>query len=54
VVGHRGAVAGPGRRLGSTSLALVEFVPCPVVMTGHEARVVVPTPRPAQVTGATS
>ena len=53
VVGHRGAVAGPGRRLGSTSLALVEFVPCPVVVTGHEAGVV-PAPRLAQVTGATS
>ncbi|MDT7577457.1 MAG: hypothetical protein QOH17_3790 [Pseudonocardiales bacterium] len=49
VVGHRGVVAGTGRRLGSTSLALVEFVPCPVVVTGH-----VPLPRTAQVTGATS
>jgi nucleotide-binding universal stress UspA family protein len=38
VVGHRGVDGGPGRRLGSTSLALVEFVPCPVVLTGHEAR----------------
>ncbi len=27
VVGHRGNVTGPGRRIGSTSLALVEFVP---------------------------
>ena len=34
VVGHRGVVTGPGHRLGSTSLALVEFVPCPVVVTG--------------------
>jgi len=40
VVGHRGNVTGPGRRIGSTSLALVEFVPCPVVVTGHEASVV--------------
>jgi nucleotide-binding universal stress UspA family protein len=53
VVGHRGNVTGPGRRIGSTSLALVEFVPCPVVVTGHEAGVV-PAPRLAQVTGATS
>jgi nucleotide-binding universal stress UspA family protein len=53
VVGHRGNVTGPGRRIGSTSLALVEFVPCPVVVTGHEARVV-QAPRLAQVTGATS
>ena len=53
VVGHRGNVTGPGRRIGSTSLALVEFVPCPVVVTGHEAGVV-PTPRTAQVAGATS
>lgn len=37
VVGHRGVVAGPANRLGSTSLALVEFVPCPVVVTGPEA-----------------
>jgi nucleotide-binding universal stress UspA family protein len=39
VVGHRGVITGPGRRLGSTSLALVEFVPCPVVVTGLEAPV---------------
>jgi nucleotide-binding universal stress UspA family protein len=53
VVGHRGVDGGPGRRLGSTSLALVEFVPCPVVVTGPEVGVV-PVPRTAQVTGATS
>lgn len=53
VVGHRGDIAGPGRRLGSTSLALVEFVPCPVVVTGHQTGIV-PTPHVAQVTGATS
>lgn len=52
VVGHRGG-GGPGRRLGSTSLALIEFVPCPVVVAGHEVEVL-PTPRTAQVTGATS
>ncbi len=34
VVGHRGLAADPERRLGSTSLALIEFVPCPVVVTG--------------------
>jgi len=32
---------------------IVEFVPCPVVVTGHEAGVM-PAPRLAQVTGATS
>jgi nucleotide-binding universal stress UspA family protein len=53
VVGHRGVVAGPARRLGSTSLALVEFVPCPVVVTGHEVEVL-PAPHAAQVAGATS
>lgn len=36
VVGHRGATIGSGMGLGSTSQALVEFVPCPVVVTGHE------------------
>jgi nucleotide-binding universal stress UspA family protein len=52
VVGHRG-VAGPGRRLGSTSLALVEFVPCPVVVTGPQTEVR-PTPRVVQATGSGS
>jgi nucleotide-binding universal stress UspA family protein len=53
VVGHRGVVAGTGRRLGSTSLALVEFVPCPVVVTGPEAPVR-PEPLAVQTIGAGS
>ncbi len=53
VVGHRGIVAGPGRSLGSTSRALIEFVPCPVVVTGHEAQVQTAADA-AQVTGASS
>ena len=33
VVGHRGHDSGPGMLAGSTSRALVEFAPCPVVVT---------------------
>ena len=51
VVGHRGVVPGPGRELGSTSLALVEFVPCPVVVAGPAAEVpAVPRSVPAEAT----
>jgi nucleotide-binding universal stress UspA family protein len=39
VVGHRGVTAGSVGRLGSTSLALVEFVPCPVVVARPAAEV---------------
>lgn len=46
VVGHRGT--GTGGRLGSTSRALVEFVPCPVVVAGHGNDVA--TDRPAVAT----
>jgi nucleotide-binding universal stress UspA family protein len=51
VVGHRGIAAGPGRSLGSTSRALIEFVPCPVVVTGHEAHLQTAA-HARQVTGA--
>jgi nucleotide-binding universal stress UspA family protein len=53
VVGHRGAGAGPGRSLGSTSRALVEFVPCPVVVAGHGADTVAGT-RTARAAGVSS
>ncbi len=47
VVGHRGVVTGPGRKLGSTSTALVEFVPCPVVVTGPTGALRARAPEPA-------
>jgi nucleotide-binding universal stress UspA family protein len=38
VVGRRGTGPVPARRLGSTSRGLVEFAPCPVVVTPPAGR----------------